>query len=222
MANHKKLSELQEKKAIGMYSAGDSTESIAERLYCSAETVRLTLKRLGVPLRQAGGMKMRFRETQLLKMEDLYTQGSSIQDIAEAAGVCWTTVRRNLLERGVKLRNPGFRRGEEHHCWKGGRIVTDNGYVLILLQPDDPFYGMTQIKAGNSRYVLEHRLVMAQALGRPLTETETVHHIDDIRDHNDLDNLQLRIGKHGKHAAFQCADCGSCNVVPVALATQPN
>jgi hypothetical protein len=77
-------------------------------------------------------------------------------------------------------------RGENNPRWKGGTIIQD-GYRLIKLQPEDPFYPM----ARKNGYVLEHRLIMARKLGRCLTRKEKVHHIDGNRPHNDETNLEL-------------------------------
>ncbi len=76
---------------------------------------------------------------------------------------------------------------------KGGRWTTGQGYVMRLLQPDDFFFPM----AGVDGYVGEHRLVMAQSLGRNLLSWEIVHHkgirCKGIKNRSDnlRDNLQL-------------------------------
>lgn len=63
-------------------------------------------------------------------------------------------------------------RGEGNSQWKGGRRIQSDGYILLLIQPDDPFYAM----ADKRGVILEHRLVMAKRLGRLLSEEEVVHH----------------------------------------------
>lgn len=51
------------------------------------------------------------------------------------------------------------------------------GYVLVLVPGEG--------------WVLEHRVVMAIALGRPLTSEELCHHINEDKIDNRLENLQL-------------------------------
>lgn len=76
---------------------------------------------------------------------------------------------------------------EKNGKWKGGRKISRCGYIEILLAPDDPYIKM----ARKSRYVLEHRLIMARALGRCLEEYEIVHHRDSNPNNNNLGNLVL-------------------------------
>jgi hypothetical protein len=67
-------------------------------------------------------------------------------------------------------------------------------------------------------YVPEHRLVKAEALGRPLRRDEQVHRINGDRADNRLKNLELRSRPHGPGMRFCCAHCGSVGVEPVPLA----
>jgi hypothetical protein len=145
-------------------------------------------------------------------IKERYDAGESQASIATDLGVCQATIGRRLNRMGVRTRHSSRRRGADNHNWKGGRTLTEEGYVLVPCPPE------FQEMANYFGYVREHRLEMAKHLGRPLRADETVHHINDDHQDNDITNLQLRIGRHGKGAAFMCMDCGSTNVAGVQLA----
>ncbi len=75
----------------------------------------------------------------------------------------------------------------------GSGTITNAGYRSL---PCPPEWGAMATKQGR---VLEHRLVMARKLGRPLLPDETVHHKNGVRLDNAPDNLELFSGNHGKH-----------------------
>lgn len=79
-----------------------------------------------------------------------------------------------------------------HKCRKcrsleGSRGLTNRGYVWLRLPPEDPMTVMNEATG----HVVEHRLVMARHLGRPLLQSEVVHHRNHNLTDNRLENLQL-------------------------------
>lgn len=80
------------------------------------------------------------------------------------------------------------KRGEECPNWKGGRKVRKDGYTLVVAPDDHPHPSDT---SRGRKYILEHRLVMEQHLGRYLLPTEVIHHIDGNPRNNDISNLRL-------------------------------
>lgn len=84
---------------------------------------------------------------------------------------------------------------EQNPFWKGGRTVASSGYVLVKLPPDHRFFCM----ADSRGYVYEHRLVIAEKLGRPLRSDEQVHHRDGNKQNNSPENLE-HTESHQHHA----------------------
>lgn len=131
------------------------------------------------------------------------------QAVCESCGRVFlhrTDEKRRVCKRGCVSR---LVEGRRSPTWRGGRRVAD-GYVTVCVPVDHPM-------RNKSGYAREHRLVMAEHLGRPLEEWEQVHHINGDRCDNRLENLELR-ASHGSGQAYCCADCGSRRVLPVPLA----
>lgn len=134
----------------------------------------------------------------------------SAREIAEIKGVTDSCVFQWLWRFKIPRRSPSEftrlayekhlypLRGDKSPNWKGGKTKHE-GYVYIHVYPDNPYYCMSQ-KGG---WVAEHRLVMAQHLGRPLGKWEIVHHKgtkfpqgskEDKQD-NRRENLELHPGQ---------------------------
>jgi hypothetical protein len=90
-------------------------------------------------------------------------------------------------------RKKGMFVGENAGNWKGGKIISPQGYVYIY-SPYHPSacYG----------YVKEHRLVIEKYVGRFLKRKECVHHIDKNKTNNHINNLML-FANSGSHLKFE-------------------
>lgn len=92
-----------------------------------------------------------------------------------------TTVRRGKALTYITGHN---QRGKRRPDLGTGRYVNHYGYVLIR-KPEHPrAYSM-------GGYVMEHRWLMEQHIGRYLTPDEHVHHLNHDRSDNRLENLMI-------------------------------
>ena len=161
-------------------------------------------------------------EQELEQIKSLYlSSGYTADMIADELGRDRSTIYRQLHKLGItrtysQARGLGFKHGRatapvfkrgygaESPHWKGGfhQHYGRNGkyYLVRYIFPDDPYICM----AFKSKYILEHRYVMAQQLGRPLTKNEVVHHINGITHDNRKANLQLLTrSSHSAHILLQ-------------------
>lgn len=206
----------QEQAIVDEYQQGSSLSELGRLYGCCLETIRKVLKRHDVARRPRGNTLRQFSEAEIAEFSARWASGESQHSIGKSIGLSQTQV--SALLRDIDA-PPEVRvaRGAGHGQWRGGRVAVGNGYVGVRLDATDSLRAMAHAQG----YVLEHRLVVARSLGRPLLRSETVHHINGVRDDNRLENLQLRNGNHGNGKASRCGDCGSHNIIDAPLAEVP-
>lgn len=84
--------------------------------------------------------------------------------------------------------------GSKNPRWNGGKYTDVAGYVHIKA-PSHPY-------SDSRGYVSEHRLVIEQKLGRYLLPTEHVDHINEIKNDNRPENLQVVSNRMNKKLDF--------------------
>jgi transposase-like protein len=190
-----------QEEIVSEYRRGTYVSVLARRFGCSHNPIERVLRANDAYEPKRSMVGRRFSSQQKEEMAARYSAGESIYKLAAAFKAVPQTVWSISREAGVEFRD---------NAWRGGRVRAGSSgkYIAVLLPVSDPMHAMANVTG----YAMEHRVVMARSLGRPLVATETVHHINgDTRD-NRLENLQLRQGKHGKGARYACLDCGSHNV----------
>lgn len=96
------------------------------------------------------------------------------------------------LARMRRIKKAQSLKGPASPSWSGGRFFM-RGYVMISisgLSESDAKLARAMTSRGRD-YVPEHRLVMARKLKRPLKASETVHHVNGVKNDNRLRNLDL-------------------------------
>ena len=119
----------------------------------------------------------------------------SLRQMGKEANVDGTTILYWMKKYSIPRRSKseaqlGRRRGNKNPMWRGGRSRSASGYIRIW-RPNHP-------NANGDGYVLEHVLVVSKQIGRALTDGETVHHVNGIKDDNRIENLELWSSRHPK------------------------
>ena len=100
----------------------------------------------------------------------------------------------------LKYKPRPWQENKQSRNWKGGRLITDQGYIRI--------YKPNYQSSDKTGYIFEHRYVMEQSLERKLERWEMVHHKNGIKNDNRLENLEIVIRK--KHfGKIRCPYCSN-------------
>lgn len=91
--------------------------------------------------------------------------------------------RKKYCSKGCYYKNRTGNTMEKCKNWKGGRIIDHDGYVLIKNNHNKP------------RYTREHRLIMEKFIKRKLKKHEIVHHINENKLDNRIENLKIMTRK---------------------------
>jgi len=117
-------------------------------------------------------------ETKVLSICQLYKDGMSLRAIAAIHRLSHEWVRQVLINHKI------YDKFEHKQVKLGTKRLDKLGYIHV-------FVGIGEPGATKSGWMLEHRLVMAKHLGRPLQFWEIIHHRDRDKSNNNLSNLEI-------------------------------
>lgn len=213
MINNCVLNKGQQKEVVKDYLSGKfyMTE-IAKKFDVSVDTIRSIIVNNRLIRKSMGGQGRIFSTEEIENIRKMWNNGFSINKISKVFNSHERTIKKLFKKENIKIEKR-FNSFERLNLEIGTKHKTSSGYIKVRLSKNSPFACMIN----NSGYVLEHRLIMAKALNRPLNKHETVHHINGNRSDNRIENLQLFKTRHGKGISYCCKDCGSTNIVEIKI-----
>lgn len=113
----------------------------------------------------------------------------SSAEIAEIVGLSQRYVGKVMGKLDLPRLPPGAPHGEKNHQFVTGRRIDPDGYALVSAPMGHPHIRIRPDR--KTGIILQHRLIMEQKIGRYLTQTEVVDHIDGLTLHNDQSNLRV-------------------------------
>lgn len=156
-----------------------SMQEIASYKHCSVGGVHKMITLYGITARQHPSEKTRLRMSESRKGKYYRATGWKMPDETKRK---ISESRKGLVFKPSKYGGHTKKRAD--------------GYIAVYV-PNHP-------KANGEGYVMEHRLVMEEHIGRYVSDDEVVHHVNGIRDDNRIENLRLMNAK--EHSAFHTSE----------------
>lgn len=93
-------------------------------------------------------------------------------------------IKAGLLSDG-RGKHGNHRRGMRHYRWNNGRMIDQGGYVKVRVGRSHPL-------ADSNGYMHEHLLVWVLSGNPPPAPDELIHHKDENKEHNKINNFDLK------------------------------
>jgi len=168
-------------KIVELYISGERIATLGKQWGYDYKTVRRILVEEGIAIKQCGGKRLPSVAT-IETVVGWINSGESCNQIAKRFGTYANKIATLLRESGIEPPDGRIRRGSANPITKTGRWLNNTGYVTVTLEPNE--YALRGTRDGTN--MLEHRLVMAKCLERPLLKSETVHHKNGDKTDNRL------------------------------------
>jgi hypothetical protein len=102
-----------------------------------------------------------------------------IRSKANKGKIAWNKNKKFVHSGSFKKGHKGYsEKGVLAPNWKGGLIINSQGYIEIYSLND-------------CGYILQHRKIVQDFIKRPLLKTEIIHHIDENKTNNNINNLMI-------------------------------